>query len=80
MSARLLEGWTITRMVRAAFAIMFLFAAITRHEPVAWFAAAFFGLQAALNVGCCGVQGCQPVRSARPAPELESPVTYEEIR
>lgn len=80
MKQRLLTGWGGMRLLRAAFAIMFLFAAITRHEPVAWFAAAFFGLQAVLNIGCCGVQGCQPVRSARPAPELESPVTYEEIR
>lgn len=68
------------RILRAVFALMFLFAAISRHEPVAWFAAAFFGAQAVFNIGCCGVEGCQPVRTARTAPELEGPVTYEEIR
>lgn len=80
MRERLLTGWNGMRILRAGFAIMFLFAAITRHEPVAWFAAVFFGLQAVLNVGCCAAQGCQPVRTARPASELDGPVTYEEIR
>ncbi len=80
MKERLLSGWTFMRMVRAAFAVMFLIAAFTRQEPVAWFAAAFFGLQAVFNIGCCGVDACQPVRNARPASELERPVTYEEIR
>ncbi len=80
MKDRLLHGWDVMRFLRAAFAVIFLFAAITRHEPVAWFAAAFFGLQAFFNVGCCGSAACQPVRSKRPARELDEPVTYEEIR
>lgn len=80
MKHRLLHGWNAMRILRAAFAMMFLFAAISRHEPIAWFAAAFFGLQAAFNIGCCGTSPCQPVVRSRSASDLEAPVTYEEIR
>lgn len=77
---RLLHGWNSMRLLRAAFAMIFLFAAISRDEPVAWFAAAFFGLQAVLNIGCCGVESCQAVRKGRTAPVLPDTITYEEIR
>ncbi len=80
MRERILNGWDFARALRAAFALMFLVAAITRHEPIAWIAAAFFGVQAIFNVGCCGVGTCQPDRSPRPASSLDTPVTYEEIK
>lgn len=80
MKERLLRDWTFTRGLRAAFAVIFLAAAIMRHEPVAWFAAAFFGLQAVFNIGCCGIGTCQPGTRATSAPDLNAPVTYEEIR
>ena len=50
------------------------------HEPIALFAAVFFGVQAVFNVGCCGVSTCQPGTNATTAPDLNTPVNYEEIR
>ena len=43
-------------------------------------AAAFFGMQAVFNIGCCGIGTCQPGTKATAAPDLNAPVTYEEIR
>lgn len=80
MKSRLLHGWDLTRIIRAAFAVMFVLAAIQGREPIAWFAAAFFGMQAVFNVGCCGIGTCQPGTKATAAPDLNAPVTYEEIR
>lgn len=80
MKDRLLRDWSFARVLRAAFAAMFLAAAITRHEPIAWFAAAFFGMQAVFNIGCCGIGTCQPGTRTTSAPDLNAPVTYEEIR
>lgn len=80
MKSRLLNGWDVARVIRAAFAVMFVVAAIQGREPIAWFAAAFFGMQAVFNVGCCGIWACQPGTKATAAPDLNTPVTYEEIR
>lgn len=80
MKERLLHGWDAMRLLRAAFALMFLFAAVTRHEPIAWFAAALFGFQALFNVGCCGVNACAPTRSRRPMEVPAENVSYEEVR
>ncbi len=80
MRERILHNWTFMRVVRAGFALLFLAAAITRHEPIAWFAAAFFGAQAIFNVGCCGVGACQTGNTERTAPDLSATVSYEEIK
>ena len=80
MKDRILRNWTFMRVLRAAFAVMFMFAAVTQHEPIALFAAVFFGVQAVFNVGCCGVSTCQPGTNATTAPDLNTPVNYEEIR
>ena len=80
MKDRILNNWTFMRVLRLGFAVMFLAAAITRHEPIAWFAAVFFGAQAIFNFGCCGIGTCQTVNPARPAPDLNTTVTYEEIK
>ena len=58
--------------------VLLALAAITRQEPIAWIAAAFFGMQAIFNVGCCGVDTCQPDRSPRAACSSDTQVTYEE--
>jgi hypothetical protein len=51
---RLPRGWTGMRLFRLVLAGFFLAAGISNGEPVALFAAGFFGLQAVFNVGCCG--------------------------
>ncbi|MBK8340110.1 MAG: hypothetical protein IPK99_09040 [Flavobacteriales bacterium] len=65
MRKRLLTDWHAMRWMRLAFAIVFVFAGIAQHEPVAYSAAAFFGIQALLNVGCCGAACATPRRPRR---------------
>ena len=77
MKERILSGWNAQRWLRLVFAVVFLLAGATRHEPVAFVAAAFFGVQALFNVGYCGTSACAPRASgAKPDP---SEVVYEEI-
>jgi hypothetical protein len=82
MRTRLLTDWHAMRWLRLAFAIVFLIAGIAQHEPVGYAAAAFFGFQALLNVGCCGA-ACAPQRS-RTGEVVGQPaaadVSYEEIK
>lgn len=77
MKERILTGWSAQRWLRLAFAVVFLFAGTTRHEPAAFVAATFFGAQALFNVGCCGTSACASRASgAKPGP---IDVVYEEI-
>ncbi|MBK9177203.1 MAG: hypothetical protein IPM46_12895 [Flavobacteriales bacterium] len=80
MRDRLLRNWDFQRALRLVFALVFLAAAITNQEPVAYAAAAFFGMQAVFNIGCCGA-ACAPrtERSATKGPARKE-ITYEEIR
>lgn len=81
MKQRILSGWNAQRWLRLAFAIVFLFAGISGHEPVAYVAAVFFGAQAVFGLGCCGINTCVPSSNktfTQPMPTTE--ITYEEIR
>jgi hypothetical protein len=80
MKERLLGNWDLARGLRAVLALVFLAAAISNQEPVAFAAAAFFGMQAVFNIGCCGV-ACSPApdRNTANAPVTED-ITYTEIR
>jgi len=79
MRTRLLTGWDAQRLLRLVFAGVFLAAGMHGHEPLAFGAAAFFGLQAVFNVGCCGAGSCAVSRSSNAPPE-EVQVKYEEIK
>lgn len=80
MREGILRNWTFMRVLRSGFALTFLAAAITRHEPIAWFAAAFFGVQAMFNVGCCGTGTCRTGNTDRTTPGPNATVSYEEIK
>jgi hypothetical protein len=80
MKDRILTGWSAQRWLRLVFAVVFLVAGISGREPVAYVAAAFFGLQALLNVGCCGVSTCAPrVNEVATLKDAPQDVVYEEI-
>ena len=82
MRTRLLTDWHAMRWMRLAFAVVFLSAGIAQHEPVAYAAAAFFGLQALFNVGCCGA-ACAPTRTRTEqgtSLPVQADVSYEEIK
>ena len=70
--------WDFARLLRMGLAVAFLWAAIGSGEAVAWFAAVFFGVQAAFNIGCCG-STCTPVQNQAEQEGVEE-VHYEEVR
>lgn len=67
------------RYLQLGMGLLFLAQGITRQETLAVAVGIFFGSQAVLNIGCCGIQGRSratvPVR-----PEKDDPIQYEEIR
>lgn len=71
--------WDTARLIRLALAAAFLLAGIASGDAFAYTAAAFLGVQAILNVGCCG-SACQPVRTDPTASGLKEVVTYDEVR
>ncbi|QQR86696.1 MAG: hypothetical protein IPJ76_00290 [Flavobacteriales bacterium] len=74
---RLLTGWNGARWLRLVFALVFLAAGLKDHEPMAYIAAVFFGVQAVFNVGCCGIGACAPARSSTKADPGN--ITYERL-
>lgn len=74
----LLTNWNLARVLRLAFALVFLGAAITGGEPIAYVAAGVFGLQAILNVGCCG-SACAAPPANRKTGNVVQEVDYEEV-
>ena len=73
----LLSGWTTMRCIRLVLAALFLAAGIGSNEPVAYAMAAFLGLQAIFNVGCCSA-ACAPGKAE--VADKNAPITYEEVR
>lgn len=80
MKERLLRNWDFARGLRLVFAVIFLAAGIANNESVAYAAAAIFGVQAQLNIGCCGAS-CAPKQERNTADvPARTEFTYEEIR
>lgn len=75
----LLRNWNFARLLRLALAGAFLGAAVSSGERVAYVVAAVFGLQAILNVGCCGTTCAAPPVN-RKAVNVVHDVDYEEVR
>ena len=74
----LLRNWNIARLLRLVLAGAFLGAAVSSGEWVAYVVAAVFGLQAILNVGCCGTS-CAAPPADRKTGNIVQEVDYEEL-
>lgn len=79
MIDRLRGPWPFARLLRLGIASAFLWAAIAEGEAIAWAASIFFGLQALLNVGCCGT-ACATPPVDQPRADAAEHVHYEEVR
>jgi hypothetical protein len=78
MMRTLLTNWSFARVVRLVLALMFLVAGYSKGDAVAYFAAAFFGVQALLNLGCCGTS-CTSVERAAAIEGEVTDVSYKEV-
>jgi hypothetical protein len=79
MMDRILNNWHTMRWFQLAASMMFLFAGLSRNDGVAFFASAFFGIQAIFNVGCFSTAGCAPRSKTISAGETPKDILYEEI-
>jgi hypothetical protein len=74
---RILKGWNFIRLIRLVFGIWIGVQAILQQEWMLGFAGIFFAGTALFNVGCCGVNSCQPLVKANPGQTKE--IIYEEV-
>lgn len=75
---KLLRNWNFARVLRLVLAVAFFGAAVSSGEWIAYVVAAVFGLQAILNVGCCG-SACAAPPVNRKAGTLVQDTDYEEV-
>jgi hypothetical protein len=79
----LLQNWPMPRILRLAFAVVFLAAGLSRGDTLAYFIAAVFGIQAVFNIGCCGAT-CAPSTATSQASDVAvsaiKDVTFEEVK
>jgi hypothetical protein len=73
-----LRTWNWMRSLRAFVAIAFVAQGIHSNDGMAYAIGAFFGLQALLNVGCCGSGECATKEPRNSAQNKET--TYTEIK
>jgi len=74
----ILRNWHWSRWLRLGIAGAFIAQGAHGGDGVAYALGAFFGIQAVLNTGCCGVATSAP--AARPASGNDQATTYQEIR
>ncbi|MCH8487341.1 MAG: hypothetical protein LAT75_10795 [Candidatus Cyclonatronum sp.] len=81
MMNRLLTNWHLRRVLGLVLGLILLTQGIVYGEALAGFLAMFFLLQAGLNIGCFGAQGCAPAaygNQSKQAPDAE--IQYTEVK
>lgn len=81
---KLMTNWHLMRMVRLGIGVMMLVVGIQNKDwPVGLFSL-FFLYQAVADTGCCGTQGCGPVRpnarNSTIAAAQEEVIEFEEVK
>lgn len=56
---RVLSGWNLIRFIRLGLAAMVLYESVKNSDLLFAVLGVIILLQAVLNVGCCGVGGCE---------------------
>lgn len=65
MKHTILNGWNFARVLRLALGIFILFQGVVGREWLFALAGGLFSLMSLLNIGCCGVAGCDTPVSKR---------------
>lgn len=73
------DNWNVIRVVRLALGLAILAQGILTRQWMVAGLGGMFTLLPLLNVGCCGVSGCQTAPPARKGKATED-ITYEEVR
>jgi hypothetical protein len=74
---RILKGWNFMRALRLVLGLYIAVQSVTTGEWMLGIAGLFLSGTALMNIGCCGVNGCQPIVRSNPDPKKE--IIYEEV-
>ncbi|HOZ50776.1 MAG TPA: hypothetical protein PLU17_02895 [Chitinophagaceae bacterium] len=74
----LLEGWHFMRWLRLGIGIAIAYQAIRMNDAISGVIAFVVLLQAVLNIGCCGVNGCATPISKSQDSSMQD-VEFEEV-
>jgi hypothetical protein len=74
----LLEGWHFMRWLRLGIGITIAYQAIRMNDAISGVIAVVVLLQALLNIGCCGVNGCEAPISKSQYSSVED-IEFEEV-
>jgi len=80
MKATLFTGWHFMRWLRLALGFIIGISAFQIHDSISGFVAAFFLLQAATNIGCCGAGGCSTTTPSKNNEDTTTAIEYEEVK
>jgi len=73
-----LRNWNFMRVLRLALGIFVIVQGVQAKEWMFVALGGIFSLMPLLNIGCCGVSGCNtPIRKSN---ENTEDITYEEIK
>jgi hypothetical protein len=72
-----LKGWNFMRALRLVFGLYITIQAVVTKDWIFALAGLFLTGTALMNVGCCGINGCQPLIRSNAKPDKE--VIYEEV-
>lgn len=79
----LLQGWTLVRFIRLGLALIVSYEAFKNYDWMLAVLGALLLIQSLLNVGCCGVSGCdvnQMGNKFASAEKAAEEITFEEIK
>lgn len=80
LKQQLFSSWGFTRILRLVLGVIILVQAIQTADVMFGLLGSFLLGQAALNIGCCGVDGCGVPYNNKAQATDEKEITYEEIR
>ena len=76
----MINQWNFMRLLRAGLAVWAFVELYNTGEWLLLFPGIIFGMQAVLNVGCCGSGACYAPPEQRAATDSDNTVIAEEIR
>jgi len=80
MKTLLLKNWNLMRLLRLAIGVWALIEAFQTRQVLLGLMGALLVVMAVMNIGCCGVSGCNtPMKTRKNSSQKPEEINYEEI-
>jgi hypothetical protein len=76
----LLRNWDLMRILRMGMGLWLIYSAFADRQPLLGLMGGLFALQAVLNVGCCGANGCASPNYRQSKTYSHEETVYEEVK